>query len=1018
MVSLYGILDVGARGVNVAQAGLNTTGHNISNANTEGYSRQRNIQRALDPILTTSGAWDQGVEVALIERLRDNFLEKQIRTSVSENTYYTEMENYFSHLESILSDPLNPISDTEDLTKTGGLSNLIANFFHSMNEVSNSPESMDVRTTAVESGKILADTLNAIEGQLNSFMEDMNNRVKVQIGQVDNLAQKMIAINEKVAMTEGNPGIEANDFRDERDRILKQLSEIIPISTEENASGIINVSVAGQWLVDNLSVNPLVTEISKQFEEINIYSVRLGKNGLYQLDPFIRKGELGAAFDMRDRIIPDILQSITDLTRSIINEVNKIHCPSSGLEGYSSVQSSFYYPHNADSPDTKLTLDRVFNNPINTADPIFGKNPFPVQNGQFQIRVTDKDSNIKDTYKVNIKTTDTLYDVVDKINRSDGIVQSVNSALKFDPVFVSRATATKGEKAAEAGFTLGALSVAAGTPISEAPPTPPNPATTYTFEIQVKDAYGNLVDANPATAAYDPFTITFDNTDTLTTLMNKIQAAGAPTNFRSSLAPVSNGSTELALQVQPVPDGWTLSFQNDTSGLIKAFGFPMTDPTVPLIGGTTASTVSSFSNPTFYTGVGSPQFSPAFPGPPPSVITAGTFDFVVIDNANNPTIHTVTIDNAVAGDINTFAELQTALQAFDPNITVTITPDNKFEIQSSNNRQFFFQNDSTGLIKAMGLSEISGFGSINGQPFKDGSFEMVVANDQGTVTHIVEVPIKADPSVPGGVPTLNGIISAINAAIGNSGAPLFASIITDPADSTKNTIKVEAGTGYEFTFRSDDSLLLSALGFTAGPVLDPTGDAPILAAENPIAIGDNIGGMVKAKITTDVGFDISTIGTDKLSFVGGDTSNFLAATGVNSFFSGYNARTIQVNKYIDDNPALLAVSSDGTKGNNDTALKLASLEDSDIIDGQSLSGFYRNMISTLGVEGNRNSQLLKTNDTIKRELEARQEQNSGVSIDEESINIIKYQQAYQASAKIISTVDQLLNLVINQMGKG
>jgi len=325
------------------RSGLNTTGHNIANVNTEGYSVQRNIQGAMNPIMTPAGPWDTGVDVIMIQRMRDNFLETQIRDSVSQQKFYDKMEKYFGHLESILNDPLTSVSDTEDLSNAGGLNNLISRFFRSMNELSSTPDSIELRTAAIESAVTLTETINIIESELYNFMLDLNQTVSLLVEEVDNLAEQLVSLNSRIALTEAQENVQANDFRDQRDVILKRLSEIMPIKTIENNAGIINVSVAGNWLVDQLSINPFVPELTRRFEEIDIQSIRLGKGGLYLLDDSLREGELGAAFKFRDRLLPDIMQDLADLSRALISEVNQLHSQSSGLEGYSKVNSNFFF---------------------------------------------------------------------------------------------------------------------------------------------------------------------------------------------------------------------------------------------------------------------------------------------------------------------------------------------------------------------------------------------------------------------------------------------------------------------------------------------------------------------------------------------------------------------------------------------------------------------------------------------------------------------------------------------------
>lgn len=998
MVSLYGILNIGARGVSAAQSGLDTTGHNIANVNTEGYTRQRVIQRTVEPLNLPNGSFGQGVEIISIERLRDQFLDTQIYGAQSNFSFHENMERIFSRLETILNDPLNRISDSGDPADATGINNVISRFFRAIHELSLSPESPEVRTSALESAQILTDTFNTTRDQMFFMLKDLNDQVGQYVKKINNMVQEIAAYNQKIATVEAQANVEANDFRDQRDHVIHSLSKLVPITTIENSNGIVSVSIGGQWIVNNFKTNPLKVEVIDTVENVSIYGVRLGDTGMDLMDDIIRKGELGAVFDARDRLMPLMMGKMDDLAAGIIREVNRIHSGASGLEGYGDISSSFVIPSGASSPTASKTLNDLFNR---------GSNANTVQNGAFNIRVADQDNDRLDTFEINVYTGDTLYEIAERIDRSDGIVRVARSALQFDPVFAKSATAGNGITASEQNASLSALGFLAGTPISET-------AGTYSFEIHLRDQSGGAVDSDPNTVAVEPFTITFNSTDTLADLANRIQSAGS-NRIRANLVPSESNPNLLVLKIEPLRKGETLSLQNDTSGIIQAMNFPLTDPTLPLNGGDATSVKSSFSGSPAdsFLGSGAPNFSPAFPGPPPSVIQPGTFEFVVIDNNNVPTVNTITLSGTGIDSMN---ELAQALQALDTNLSVVISADNQFTITSSNNRSFFFQNDQTGLIKALGFDQINGMGSLSGQPFQDGSFEIVVANASGTVMQIFEVPVKADPSVVNGVPTLQGIVNSINSAANTAGAPLRASIVADPTHPSKNILQIESADGYEFTFRSDDSLLLSALGFTAGPILDEKRKAPITGAEFPVAVGDQIGGLIRAQLDDTKGLTISSTQNQQFSFVG-DSSHFLAAAGFNGLFRGSDARSMRVNEDIAANANLLATSSDGTIGNNQAANAIAALEDKGVINGMTPGEFYRSTIAVMGAEGEHVRQSMRTNQTILNQLNALQESNSGVSLDEESINIIKFQQAFQASARIISTVDRLLELVITQIGR-
>jgi flagellar hook-associated protein 1 FlgK len=1007
MVTLFGLLNVGYRGINAAQAGLNTTGHNLANVNTEGYTRQRVDQQSTNPLVTTNGAFGQGVEIVSVERLRDMFLEAQIRDVQSNTSFNEELDNIFLRIEAFLSDPLTSVSDSVEQSTAGGINNLLSRFFRAMHDLSLTPEAPEVRTTVVESAESLSQNFNFIAEEMSLLRSDLNDRVALYVQDINRITTELASLNQRISVTELGDRVQANDLKDKRDKLLADLSKIIPISTNEDRDSMINVTFMGQHIVNGVIQQNLLLETSQTEDGITLYSFRINQQGLDVLDDSVRKGKLGAILDARDRIIPFLQNDVDTLARGIINEVNKIHSGASGIEGYSSLRSHFDFPVGVANPDSRRTLDSIFNNPDIRGDTSLGAQPFPVTNGEFSIRVADSDNSTRDVYTVNVDTDDSIYDIIQRIDRSDGIVNTARSALRFDPVFVERAQGTQGVGRDELNASLSQLRIAQGMPIAETP-------GTYSFEIHLQDAAGNGIDSDPTTREIEPFTVQFTDDMTLSELRTAIQTAGNG-KIKANLVPSALDSTITVLQIEPLVQNASLSIQNDNSGLIRAFEFPLTDPNTPLIGGTAVQAMAEFSGSSAasFLGTDNPAFSPAFPGPPPSVVSEGTLELVIVDNNNVPTVTTLTI-NATNG-IQSIDDLAAAIEAADANLDVEITNDNQLIINASNYRSFFFQNDKTGLVDALGFNEINGYGQIASQPFVDGSFEIVVVNDTGTVMNIFEVPVNADPSFNGGVMSLREIVDSINHAAGEVGAPIVASIVKDLQNPNLNQLQIEAVKGYEFTFRSDDSLLLSALGFVNGPVLDESGDNPILGAAFPIGIGDNIGGMVRAEWIPEVGIEISTAGEDKITLVG-DSSNFLSSVGINTLFFGTDAQSMSVSRAILDNVNLLATSGDGMVGNNEAVLRMAELETKAVIRGKTLSEQYQSTIASLGIESSRANQFYETNNAILQELKSIQEQNSGVSIDEESINLIRYQQAYQASARVISIIDQLLDIVINRLG--
>jgi flagellar hook-associated protein 1 FlgK len=179
-------------------------------------------------------------------------------------------------------------------------------------------------------------------------------------------------------------------------------------------------------------------------------------------------------------------------------------------------------------------------------------------------------------------------------------------------------------------------------------------------------------------------------------------------------------------------------------------------------------------------------------------------------------------------------------------------------------------------------------------------------------------------------------------------------------------------------------------------------------------------GSISAEVTLDGELRITSNGGFEFTFQG-DTSNILAALGMNNFFSGNDAGSIRVSDFIlepDIGLLRIAASATGAEGDNGGALAIASLESDLIADGNSatLGDAYRRIIAELGVQAQRNATLAGNSQAILDDLKNRQEAVAGVSLDEESVNLIRFQQAFNSAARFITTLDSLIDRVVNGMG--
>jgi len=146
-----------------------------------------------------------------------------------------------------------------------------------------------------------------------------------------------------------------------------------------------------------------------------------------------------------------------------------------------------------------------------------------------------------------------------------------------------------------------------------------------------------------------------------------------------------------------------------------------------------------------------------------------------------------------------------------------------------------------------------------------------------------------------------------------------------------------------------------------------------------------------------------------------DTSGALAALGINTFFDGANAQSIKVNAVVENNPNFIATGAGHVPGSNDTALALAALEDiqTSNLGNKSIRQFWQNSVTSLAVKTGAANSAVSSASLVRGSLDAQMQAASGVSLDEESINLLTYQRQFQAAARFIAVIDQTLQTLLS-----
>jgi flagellar hook-associated protein 1 FlgK len=324
MVSTFFGFNISLKALMAAQKGLEITAHNIANANTPGYTRQRADFVASNPIvypgMTRPGGIPlqigTGVNVRSIERIRNSYLDQLIRRSGGDGGKFGAREAGFSRLEVVLNEP-----------NGNGISSVVTEFFNAFADLSNSPELTSERANVMEKGSNLAETFNQLDSELKSMRDDENNSIRMTVEEINKTFAQIADLNTQISIIEGT-GDNANDLKDALDLLVDRLSGLVNMNAQENEFGDVTITIGGITVVDKGNVLELETRVKSGGDsgDIDVFF----ENGL---KPAIISGELRGYIEMRDETIPEYENKLNKFASAIINRVNYQHRKGYGLDG-------------------------------------------------------------------------------------------------------------------------------------------------------------------------------------------------------------------------------------------------------------------------------------------------------------------------------------------------------------------------------------------------------------------------------------------------------------------------------------------------------------------------------------------------------------------------------------------------------------------------------------------------------------------------------------------------------------
>lgn len=352
MSKVSSVMNIAQRSMMNSQTGLQTVSHNIANKNTEGYTRQRLEIQSTAPTNLGRVQIGTGAKTQAVTRTNNPHLEKQIQFEQMKMGFGEGKMAYLNRVETIFNEQVNK-----------GLNHFMGEFFNAFRELANYPESLPIRTQVKETAWNMTQDFKRINEQLKKIQSEVDSEIAGEINEINSMAAEIADLNQKVESVEVT-GAHANDHRDRRDQILKELGEKINIKYTEVENGKVNVT-AGNTVVlvsgyDSALLRAESTPESGSKREGNadIFFQLNERATTHKVTSQITGGKLGGMIEVRDKVINQVLDKVDRLAYTMAESINEVH--QMGYDQKSRPAGHFF----------KMGAERDFSAQIDLADPI------------------------------------------------------------------------------------------------------------------------------------------------------------------------------------------------------------------------------------------------------------------------------------------------------------------------------------------------------------------------------------------------------------------------------------------------------------------------------------------------------------------------------------------------------------------------------------------------------------------------------------------------------------------------
>ncbi|MCR5415221.1 MAG: flagellar hook-associated protein FlgK [Pseudobutyrivibrio sp.] len=381
MSSTFFGLTIASSGLNTSQAQINTTANNISNVNTEGYSRQvvNTVSASALRVYQSYGTTGVGVEAESVTQCRDLYYDEKYWNNESALGHYDKKLYYMKQIQDFY-------SETGSNT---GFSTIYSKMFNSLSTLQGSAGDLTVRKEFISNAKELVEYFNQLSTKLNQLQSSVNDEIKTAVSDINSIAEKITILNKQINVIEQGGG-HANELRDQRALLVDELSALVNVETKEvNVSNTnfadmdtgatqFTVRINGQMLVDNYEYKTLAVQARADVKSYNqcdikgLYDIVWSEEGdKFNSSPISNGGAIKAMFDVRDGnnnenlhgTITSTTTNTVTVTGLSITDVNEFNMPDEGTiwtnnTEYDYTDFSFDTDENGDVVSITFTFDK------------------------------------------------------------------------------------------------------------------------------------------------------------------------------------------------------------------------------------------------------------------------------------------------------------------------------------------------------------------------------------------------------------------------------------------------------------------------------------------------------------------------------------------------------------------------------------------------------------------------------------------------------------------------------------